>query len=63
MTTTGMRRALARAESGKTLDVNEVAELLSARDEDLDALSAIAARLRDQGLESAGRPGIITYSR
>ena len=63
MTSTGMRRALARAESGKTLDVHEVAELLSARDEDLEALSAVAARLRDQGLESAGRPGIITYSR
>jgi len=59
----GLRRALARARAGKVLDVDEVAELLEARGDDLTALSEIAARLRDQGLEAAGRPGVVTYSR
>ena len=59
----GLRRALARARAGKALDLDEVAELLEARGDDLTALSEIAGRLRDQGLESAGRPGVVTYSR
>jgi FO synthase len=59
----GLRRALARAGAGKALDLDETAELLSARGDDLRELSAIAGRLRDQGLEAAGRPGVVTYSR
>ena len=59
----GLRRALARARDGKTLDVDEAAVLLQARGEDLDALCAVAARVRDQGLADAGRPGVVTYSR
>ncbi|MDF3293407.1 bifunctional FO biosynthesis protein CofGH [Streptomyces silvisoli] len=62
-TANAMRRALGRARSGVALDVAEAAVLLRARGEDLDALSSIAARVRDAGLEAAGRPGVITYAR
>ncbi|MDI5967340.1 bifunctional FO biosynthesis protein CofGH [Streptomyces sp. SL54] len=58
-----MRRALARARSGVTLDAAEAAVLLRARGADLAALSQVAGRVRDAGLEAAGRPGVITYSR
>jgi FO synthase len=59
----GMRRALARARRGDSLDVGEAEILLQARGADLDELRAIAARVRDAGLEAAGRPGVITYSK
>jgi len=59
----GMRRALARARRGDALDVAEAEILLQARGADLDALCAIAARVRDAGLEAAERPGVITYSK
>src|SRR5581483_6873894 len=62
-TASAMRRALARARDGKPLDVDEATVLLHARGDDLDALLAYAGRTRDAGLEAAGRPGIITYSR
>ncbi|MFD2419381.1 bifunctional FO biosynthesis protein CofGH [Amycolatopsis pigmentata] len=58
-----MRRALARARDGKTLDVTEATVLLHARGEDLETLSGHAGRIRDAGLAAAGRPGVITYSR
>ena len=58
-----MRRALARARDGKTLDAAEATVLLHARGADLDQLLSYAARTRDAGLEAAGRPGVITYSR
>src|SRR4051794_36870809 len=58
-----LRRALARADAGKSLDAAEATALLGARGESLDALCAIAARVRDAGLEAAGRPGTVTYSR
>jgi len=58
-----MRRALARARDGKPLDQAEVAVLLHARGDDLRALLGYARRTRDAGLEAAGRPGIITYSK
>ena len=57
-----VRRALVRAERGAALDVPETAALLQARGEHLDRLCAAAARVRDAGLESAGRPGVVTYS-
>jgi FO synthase len=57
-----IRRALARAERGAALDPDEATSLLAARGEDLDRLTAIAARVRDAGLENAGRPGVVTYS-
>jgi FO synthase len=59
----GMRRALARARDGKALDRDEAAVLLGARGEDLDRLLEVASRIRDAGLEDAGRPATITYSR
>jgi FO synthase len=59
----GMRRALARARDGKPLDLDEATILLAARDDDLTALMAAAARVRDQGLVAAGRPATVTYSR
>jgi len=58
-----MRRALARARDGKALDQGEAVTLLHARGDQLAELAGYAARARDAGLERAGRPGIITYSR
>src|SRR3954468_24418479 len=63
MSTNAMRRALARAADGKSLDLDEATVLLGARDDDLSALCATAARVRDQGLIDAGRAGVVTYSR
>ncbi|QMU67567.1 bifunctional FO biosynthesis protein CofGH [Streptacidiphilus sp. P02-A3a] len=62
-TANAMRRALHRAREGVALDVGEAAVLLRARGADLEDLCATAARLRDAGLETAGRPGVVTYSR
>ena len=57
-----VRRALARAERGAALDVAEATALLAATGPDLDRLCAAAARVRDAGLDAAGRPGVVTYS-
>ncbi|MER8056918.1 bifunctional FO biosynthesis protein CofGH [Streptomyces sp. SID8366] len=62
-TENSMRRALKRARDGVALDIAEAAVLLQARGEDLTGLAASAARVRDAGLEQAGRPGVITYSK
>ncbi|KNB50203.1 bifunctional FO biosynthesis protein CofGH [Streptomyces caatingaensis] len=62
-TANAMRRALKRARDGVALDVTEAAVLLRARGDDLEDLCASAARVRDAGLEAAGRPGVITYSK
>ncbi|MFE3319981.1 bifunctional FO biosynthesis protein CofGH [Nocardia sp. NPDC059195] len=58
-----MRRALRRARDGVTLNVDEATVLLHATGDDLIDLCASAARVRDAGLESAGRPRTISYSR
>jgi FO synthase len=58
-----MRRALKRARDGVALDTAEAAVLLQAKGSDLTDLTTTAARIRDAGLTSAGRPGVITYSR
>ncbi|WP_222193183.1 bifunctional FO biosynthesis protein CofGH [Modestobacter italicus] len=62
-----LRRALVRAERGVTLDATEAEILLHARGlgegEPLDRLLTAASRVRDAGLASAGRPGVVTYSR
>ena len=63
-----MRRVLRRARDGVALNVDEAAIALTARGEDLADLCASAARVRDAGLESAGRRGPtgrlpVTYSR
>src|SRR6187402_3131850 len=57
-----IRRALARAERGATLDVAEATALLAATGPDLERLTAAAAQVRDAGLVAAGRPGVVTYS-
>ncbi|MFF9277767.1 bifunctional FO biosynthesis protein CofGH [Streptomyces griseosporeus] len=62
-TENALRRALRRARDGVALDVAEAAVLLQARGEHLEDLAASAARVRDAGLEQAGRPGVITYSK
>src|SRR5262245_55758566 len=58
-----LRRALRRARTGVALDATEARILLRARGDDLADLCASAARVRDQGLEAAGRSGMVTYSR
>ncbi|MFP1626464.1 bifunctional FO biosynthesis protein CofGH [Streptomyces sp. 5K101] len=62
-TANAMRRALRRARDGVALDVAEAAVLLQAQGSDLEDLAASAARVRDAGLEAAGRAGVITYSK
>jgi FO synthase len=54
----GLRRALARADAGKTLSVDEATWLLSARGAALERLMAIAARVRDGAFGKR-----VTYSR
>ncbi|OBA63879.1 7,8-didemethyl-8-hydroxy-5-deazariboflavin synthase [Mycobacterium sp. 1100029.7] len=63
-----LRRVLRRARDGVALNVDEAAVAMTARGADLADLCASAARVRDAGLESAGRRGPtgklpITYSR
>ena len=55
--------ALERAERGDRLDVDGALALLAAKDDDFDRMLRLAASVRDVGLERAGRPGVITYSR
>ncbi|WP_119294871.1 bifunctional FO biosynthesis protein CofGH [Streptomyces sp. YIM 130001] len=62
-TANAMRRALRRARDGVALDAAEAAVLLQARGADLEDLTSSAARVRDAGLEAAGRTGVITYSK
>ena len=59
----GLRRALARAEAGKALDLDEATVLLGARGAHLDRVLAVASQVRDVGVADAGRPGVVTYSR
>ncbi|PWR13349.1 7,8-didemethyl-8-hydroxy-5-deazariboflavin synthase [Micromonospora acroterricola] len=58
-----VRRALGRAATGRALDVDEAAALLSARGDALDELLGVAGGIRDAGLREAGRPGVVTYSK
>jgi len=62
-TTTAMRRALRRARDGVTLNVAEATILLGARGDELTDVCRSAARVRDSGLETVGRPKVMTYSR
>ncbi|MBW9206844.1 bifunctional FO biosynthesis protein CofGH [Mumia sp. zg.B17] len=58
-----IRRALTRAEAGKSLDHAETVALASSRGDDLVRLSDVASRVRDAAMVAAGRPGVVTYSR
>jgi FO synthase len=51
------------SEPWATLSHTDAEVLLSARDDALDRLLAVAGRVRVLGLAAAGRPGVITYSR
>ncbi|MGW0039372.1 7,8-didemethyl-8-hydroxy-5-deazariboflavin synthase CofG [Gordonia sp. NPDC003376] len=55
--------ALEAARGGAPLDTETVTALLTSAGDDLVALQALAARLRDEGLEAIGRGGQVTYSR
>ncbi|MDR7381635.1 7,8-didemethyl-8-hydroxy-5-deazariboflavin synthase CofG [Promicromonospora iranensis] len=57
--------ALDRLEDGggTSPDRVDAEALLHARGADLDRLLAVAGTMRDTGLQEAGRPGVITYSR
>jgi FO synthase len=63
VTEPAVRRALARVTDGEALDLDGATAALQARGEDLKVLLRHAQRVRDAGLETAGRPGVITYSR
>jgi FO synthase len=52
-----------RAAQGRTLDVTEAAVLFGARGAALDELLRAAGAVRDAGLASVGRPGVVTYSK
>ena len=63
-----LRRVLRRARDGVALNVDEAAIAMTARGDDLADLCASAARVRDAGLEAAGRRGAagrlpVSYSR
>ena len=58
-----MRGALGRLENGEPLDRAAAEILIQARGGDLKTLLSYAKRTRDAGLEAAGRPGVITYSK
>jgi FO synthase len=58
-----LENALARAEAGQALGVDDAEALLSAEGDSLERLLEAAARVRDAGLEAIGRPGVMTYSR
>ncbi|MFV2097868.1 bifunctional FO biosynthesis protein CofGH [Micromonospora sp. LOL_014] len=62
-TTASVRRALRRAATGRSLDLDEAVALLAATEDEFDELLDLAGSLRDAGLRDAGRPGVITYSR
>ncbi len=57
---TDIHDLVARVRSGLRPDVDQTEALLGAP---LDVLLPAAAALRDEGLASAGRPGVVTYSR
>ncbi|MFG1673215.1 bifunctional FO biosynthesis protein CofGH [Micromonospora sp. NPDC049282] len=62
-TEASVRRALGRAATGRALDADEAATLLTARGPALDELLRVAGDIRDAGLRDAGRPGVVTYSK
>ena len=59
----GVLGALERAASGESVSVHDAELLLQVRGDDLERLFDVASRLRDEGLERLGRPGVITFSK
>lgn len=58
----GLRRALARAASGKTLDQREVEILLACTGVELEELLAVSSAIHDQVLQASAVDAPITYS-
>jgi FO synthase len=58
-----VRRAVRRALTGKSLDLDEAEVLLGASGDALADVCAAARSVRDQGLLALGRPRVVTYSR
>ncbi|WP_445974734.1 7,8-didemethyl-8-hydroxy-5-deazariboflavin synthase CofG [Microbacterium rhizophilus] len=58
-----LEAALAHAEAGRQIGVDDAEALLGASGYALDRLLATAARVRDAGLGAIGRAGVMTYSR
>jgi len=55
--------ALDRIERDRSVTESDAAILGAARGADLERLLAVASAIRDEGLERAGRAGVITYSK
>ena len=55
--------AIDQLSNGATPTSALITPLLSARGDDLDRLLLHASHIRDEGLRTAGRPGVITYSK
>lgn len=58
-----LEAALARAEAGEPIGVDDAEVLLGASGDALERVLRTAARVRDAGLQAIGRPGVMTYSR
>ncbi|MFF1632599.1 7,8-didemethyl-8-hydroxy-5-deazariboflavin synthase CofG [Leifsonia sp. NPDC058248] len=58
-----LQTAIDRALGGERLTVDEAETLVGATGADLERLLDASARLRDEGLARAGRPGVITFSK
>ena len=58
-----VHRALDRVRTGAALDADDAEALLAASGPHEETLTALAGRVRDEGLAAAGRAGVITYSR
>ncbi|NLU83851.1 7,8-didemethyl-8-hydroxy-5-deazariboflavin synthase CofG [Rhodococcus sp. HNM0569] len=58
-----VRAALDRAADAHALTLDDTTTLLQVQGDDLAELCALAARVRDEGLDAAGRPRTISYSR
>ena len=63
MTCDAVDAALTRAEQSGTTTQDDATLLLAARGDELERLLVLASRIRDEGLERAGRAGVITYSK
>lgn len=57
-----VRRALARAARGESLNTDEVVALVTARDADLMAVQSAARKIRERVLQLDNRSGVLTYS-
>ncbi|MHA7985822.1 7,8-didemethyl-8-hydroxy-5-deazariboflavin synthase CofG [Rathayibacter sp. CAU 1779] len=61
--TSALTDARVAADANVPPSADDAETLLYARDAQLDELLDLAGSLRDAGLERAGRPGVVTYSR